>query len=95
MSDDISYRKPWEEEWEFRSGAYPDNVYRKGVTRVVDGVVVCEVWHDGNEIAQFVATAPELYRALAACLDRMSCLTDNDGTQARAIEALRKARGES
>jgi len=74
--------KPYERDWEFLSGCWPEVVFYKGSSKKV-----ADVWADEDsstcDVADLIAAAPEMARLLA----RIEALHDSEdaGDVARAI----------
>lgn len=79
--------KAIDDTWEYLSGAWPENVFRKGTNaKIVD------VWADGienhHEAADLIAAAPEMARLL---LDMRGAELLPGSMEDRLVAVLRKA----
>ncbi len=92
--------KPWHFDWHVEYIDMGDGGFE--VERIVDqsgdDVVVaeCGVYPPDAQTAEFIAAAPDMYRALLKLLEtNESTSLDGDRARDKARDALRKARGEA
>jgi hypothetical protein len=87
---------PWESSTKPFDNGHGEHVFTVCSISKVEGLAeqfICDI--DSKEDALLIATAPELYAALENCISQIKALCGRDDVPDGAMEALKKARGES